>query len=94
MEYEQDVFDLVAKRSWHSLFGPADYEEKVEDGMVMIAYNGCWYPVSEAVQDQFPFYDISDEELQEMFGVYHEKDDPLDYWTEYDEEVYDMKLLE
>jgi hypothetical protein len=57
--------------------------------MVMVRVDGAWYSVTEALQDQFPFYDIDNEELHELFGETH---DPLAY--EDDDEVYDMLLIE
>jgi hypothetical protein len=95
MDYEEKMINGVAmvafQGCWYPLYeDEPDYDEKVEDGMVMVLVNGQWYPVAEAVQDQFPFHDLTNEDLQELFGDYN----PLDYWTEYDDEVYDMQLIE
>jgi len=89
MDYEEKVIDGVAMVAFQGVWYPLyedepDYDEKVEDGMVMVLVNGHWYPAGEAVQDQFPFYDLTNEDLQDLYG------DPLD-WSD---EVYDMKLLE
>ena len=97
MDYEEKMIDGVAmvafQGSWYPLYeDEPDYEEKVEDGMVMVLVNGHWYPVAEAVQDQFPFHDLTNEDLQDMFGKTY-LNDPLNYWTEYDE-VYDTHLIE
>ena len=101
MDYEEKMIDGVAMVAFNGCWYPfededePDYDEKVEDGMVMISVNGHWYPVAEAVQDMFPFYDLSNEDLQELY----EDDfdlrtvfDPLEYEDE--DEVYDMLLIE
>lgn len=90
MDYEEKVIDgisMVAFRGcWYPLYEEeTDYEEKVEDGMVMVLVNGHWYPVAEAVQDMFPFWDVSNEELKELYT------EQVDYgW----DEVYDMEYIE
>jgi hypothetical protein len=91
MDYEEKVINgtpMVAFRGcWYPLYEDEDeYPEKVEDGMVMVLVDGHWYPVTEAVQDHFPFYDLSDQDLQDLY-----RENPLDYvW----EEVYDTEYLE
>ena len=97
MDYEEKVIDGVPMVAFNGCWYPLyedehDYDEKVEDGMVMVLVNGHWYPVTEAVQDQFPFYDLTNEELQKLFGA--EVFDPLEYESEYDDEVYDMEYVE
>jgi hypothetical protein len=94
MDYEEKIIDgvpMVAFRGcWYPLYeNEPDYDEKVEDGMVMVLVGGHWYPVAEAVQDYLPFYDLSNEELQNLF-----KQDPLDYYDEWQDEVYDMEYVE
>ena len=48
-----------------------DYEEKTIDGVTMIAYNGCWYllppePPYDEDMAQFPFYDLTNYDLQDL----------------------------
>ena len=51
-----------------------DYEEKTIDGVTRIAYNGCWYllppepeePPYDEDMAQFPFYDLCNEDLQDL----------------------------
>jgi hypothetical protein len=100
MDYEQKMIDgveMVAFQGcWYPLYeDEPDYDEKVEDGMVMILVNGHWYPVAEAVQDMFPFYDLTNEDLQELYEDDFDLQtvfDPLEYEDE--DEVYDMLLIE
>jgi hypothetical protein len=91
MDYEEKIIDGVAmvafKGCWYPLYDDEDeYEEKVEDGMVMVLVEGHWYPVAEAVQDMFPFYDLSDQDLKNLYS------EQLNYREPY--EVYDMEYLE
>ena len=95
MNYEEKMIDGVLMFSyqggWYPLYeNEHEYQEKVEDGMVMVCVDGSWYSVTEAVQDQFPFYDLENEELHELF--HDPPHNPLDY--EDDDEEYDMRLIE
>ena len=80
-----------------------DYEEKLFDGVRMIAFKGCWYPLEEEVQDQFPFYDLTDRDLNALFGygpspqalyeLFHDPpEDPLDYDDPDADDPYDLEL--
>jgi len=53
-----------------------DYEERTIGGVTRIAYNGCWYllppepepeePPYDEDMAQFPFYDLDNEDLQDL----------------------------
>ena len=80
--------------AWDPGYVDEDYEEKVEDGLIMMKCGGQWYPIAEArtlsaydlnlinadifndhwypvpdsAQDHFPFYNLNDFQLKQIFG--------------------------
>jgi hypothetical protein len=72
-----------------------DYEERMIDGTLMVAFNGCWYPIYEDEPDydafevdnnlDFPFADLSDDEMNALFNDLTDARIPVPYY-ETDEE--------
>jgi hypothetical protein len=71
-----------------------DYEERMIDGTLMVAYNGCWYPTYEDEPDydafevdyeemnnlDFPFADLSDDEMNALYNDLTDARIPVPYY--------------
>ena len=94
---------IAFKGCWYPLYDEEPpYEEKVEDGMIMMKIQDEWHPIAEAVQDHLPFYDLTDYDFQQIFypipaqdlyEVFHDPpEDPLDYDDPDADDPYDLTL--
>ena len=67
-----------------------DYEEVVEDGMEWINFGGHWYPGLETLD--FPFADLSDDELNALYDDATDEPTPVPYYECDDDD--DMRWIE
>jgi len=101
-EYEENVEDGLIRLKFRGQWYPIAEAEPDYD-----IFNDHWYPVPDSAQDYFPFYDLTDRDLNALYGygpsdqdLYElahdppdeDSEDQLDYDDPDADDPYDLEL--